>query len=259
MEIIFLGTGTGAPSVRRAAPAVLVVAGGYTILVDSGAGTLRQLAKAGMSYNDLDIILYTHFHPDHVGDLVPYLFATKYMPGFTRNNPVQIWGPAGLVELYSNLKKAFGHWIEPPDGKVVFNELPIGVRNLTEFDGIKLVSGPVHHTPQSLGYRLTETNAAEPEETTVAITGDTDYGPDLVELARDVDLLITECSFPEGKKVEGHLTPTLAGRVAREGGARALVLNHFYPETDDAEIMAHVMSEYDGNITLAEDFLEITI
>ncbi|MEW5726010.1 MAG: MBL fold metallo-hydrolase, partial [Thermodesulfobacteriota bacterium] len=104
MEVIFLGTGTGVPSVSRAAPGLAVLAEGSLFLLDAGAGTLRQLARAGLSYNDLDYLLFTHFHPDHVGDLAPYLFATKYWPGFTRLAPVRVFGPQGLRELLGHLR-----------------------------------------------------------------------------------------------------------------------------------------------------------
>ena len=123
MEIIFLGTGTGAPSAKRGSPGLVVQATETALLFDSGPGTLRQLARAGLSFNDLDGLFYTHFHPDHVTDLVSYLFATKYDPAFTRTRLVRIFGPAGLLDLHQALKQAFGRWVEPPEGRVSLAEL----------------------------------------------------------------------------------------------------------------------------------------
>ncbi|MFO8239706.1 MAG: hypothetical protein R6T90_01770 [Dissulfuribacterales bacterium] len=57
IEIIVLGSGTGVPSIRRAGPATCLKAEGQTLLIDSAAGTLRQLAKAGIFYDALDIVL----------------------------------------------------------------------------------------------------------------------------------------------------------------------------------------------------------
>ena len=252
MEVIFLGTGTGVPSAKRAAPALLVEAGTFCYLVDSGAGTLRQLARAGYSYNDLDYIFFTHFHPDHITELIPYLFATKYFPEFTRLEPVRIIGPVGLLELYGHLKEAFGKWVEPPENRVIMKEVGAGAVLTCGPMTVKAV--PIPHTGHSLGYRFEEDGGP-----VLAVSGDTDYGPGLIELARDADLLVTECARPEGDKKEGHLTPSLAGRAAREAGAKALALTHFYPETEGQNLAAGVRREYQGPLLLADDLMRVRL
>ena len=69
-------------------------------------------------------------------------------------------------------------------------------------------------------------------------SGDTDYSEDLIRLAQGADLLICECSLPEEMKVEGHLVPSLAGRIASEAGCRKLLLVHLYPECEGRDIRA---------------------
>jgi ribonuclease BN (tRNA processing enzyme) len=59
--------------------------------------------------------------------------------------------------------------------------------------------------------------------------------------------------------VEGHLTPTLAGRVAREAECKRLVLTHFYPPCDELDITRIVEKEYSGEIILAEDLMKIEV
>lgn len=253
MIITFLGTGTGVPRAERGSPGLLIQSGDSLFLVDSGSGTLRQLARAGYTHHDLDYILYTHFHPDHTADLVPYLFAMRYWPPAGRENPVLVLGPTGFIELVNHLKGAYEHWIEPEEG-MIFDEFPIGRRHRRDCGGVGVESGPVPHTPHSLGYRFTG-----PGGGTVAVTGDTDYGEGLIELARGADLLVTECSHPEGRKTKGHLTSRLAGRAARESGAKALALTHFYPETDGYDLLAEVRQEYDGPVTLAEDLFRMDL
>ena len=231
-----------------------IQAGAATFLIDGGAGTLRQLAKAGISYNDLDYIFYTHFHPDHVGDLVSYLFATRYRAGFTRTRPCRIYGPLGLRELHAGLGRVFGHWVEPPEGLVIMEELPLETEHGLTCGDLRVRSLAMEHTSHSLGYSF-----MEPGGMTVAITGDTDYGPQLLKLAGQADLLITECSFPDGQKKAGHLTPGLAGRAAREAGVRALALTHFYPETDGQDLLTQAQKEFSGPITLAEDLMVLVL
>ena len=60
-------------------------------------------------------------------------------------------------------------------------------------------------------------------------SGDTDYCDSIVKLARDCDVLILECSFPEGMHCEGHLTPDLAGRIAAEANCKQLGSDTFLP------------------------------
>lgn len=56
----------------------LIQGNGHTILVDSGTGglnhagglLLRNLAQLGIASNDIDTILITHAHPDHIGGLL---------------------------------------------------------------------------------------------------------------------------------------------------------------------------------------------
>ena len=118
-EIIILGSGTCVPSLRRAGPVTCLRTEGTTLLIDSAAGTLRQLVRAGIPYDSVDYILYTHLHPDHVGEFVPFIFATKYAPGYKRTTPVTIFAAEGFKQFHEALKQGFGKWVEPEPEKVI--------------------------------------------------------------------------------------------------------------------------------------------
>jgi len=252
MDVLFLGSGTGVPSARRGSPGLVLLYHGTILLFDSGPGTLRQLSRAGLSFTRLDGLFYTHFHPDHTADLPAFLFAARYASDFNPKAPVPIFGPAGLQAHYTHLRAAYGHYVEPRPGTIVFSELAPG--QTVVLSSFRIESGPVPHTPDSLGYRITASGGP-----TVAVTGDTDYGPELIRLAAGADLLVTECSFPEGMKKEGHLTPSLAGRAAREAGVKALALVHFNPECDGHDLLGPIAAEYHGPVTLAEDLDRLTL
>ncbi len=254
MEIIILGSGTCVPSIRRAGPAACVRTEGYTILIDSSSGTLRQLVKAGIDYSDVDMILYTHLHPDHVGEFVPFIFATKYAPGYTRTRPVLILAAEGFGEFYQGLKAAFGEWVEPLAGKLDISEIPVAMKSSMQYPPLTISTIPVRHTPQSLAYRLKDSSGRS-----VVFSGDTDYCEELIDLAQGADMLVSECAAPEGGKIPGHLTPSEAGRIAMAAGVKKLVLTHFYPECDRHDMVTPCMKEYDGPVILAEDFMRLAL
>ena len=84
MELIVIGSGTGVPSLRRGSPSLALKAAGRLLVLDLGAGALRSLLRLGPNFSAIDVLALTHLHPDHVGDLIPFLFATRYSLGYTR-------------------------------------------------------------------------------------------------------------------------------------------------------------------------------
>jgi ribonuclease BN (tRNA processing enzyme) len=110
------------------------------------------------------------------------------------------------------------------------------------------------HIGESVGYRVEFEDGKS-----MAISGDTDYCQNIIDLAFEVDMLVLECSFPDGKKVEGHLTPSLAGRIALESRCKKLLLTHFYPICDQFDISNQCRQVYPGQIILGEDLMRIAI
>lgn len=251
MEIIMVGSGTGVPSQRRGAPAVALKAAGRVMLLDLGAGTLRSLLNWGIDFNEIDILALSHLHPDHVGDLVPFLFATRYSLGYHRQEPFHLLAAAGFQIFYEKLQGAFGQWIVPPPGLMRIKEMAAGAVDQFEWQAITIQTGPVNHTDTSLAFRV------EAEGKAVVYSGDTDISDSLVALAQGADLLIVESSFPT--KVSGHLTPQEAGRMAAQARVPRLVLTHFYPPCDQVDVAAAAATAFDGEIIRGEDGLSIRV
>jgi ribonuclease BN (tRNA processing enzyme) len=251
MELYVVGSGTCAPSLRRGSPGCVIRAGNSTLLLDSGSGTLRRLLELAIDFKEIGYLFYSHLHPDHTSDLVPFLFASNYGSEEMREKDLCVIGPVGMAEFHSRLKEAYGKWIVPKSYNLELVEIADEELKFTDFN---LQGFPLVHSNHSVGFRL-QSN----EGKVVAYSGDTDYCDNLIKLARGVDLLVLECSFPDDRKVEGHLTPTLAGRVAREAECKRLVLTHFYPPCDELDIKKIVEKEYSGEIILAEDLMKIVV
>ena len=254
MKITILGSGTCVPSLKRSSCSVLIEMAQGLLLFDFGAGTMRRLLEAGVTINMLSYIFFSHLHPDHAGELVPFLFATKYPQTYRRRTPFTIVAAKGFVDFYERLKFAYGEWIELEPGLLKISELDATGRDHLNCGLFDVDSLPMNHTDMSLAYRITE-----PDGTSVVYSGDTDLCDNLVTLARGVDLLICEAALPDETKVPGHLTPSLAGQIATQAGVKKLVLTHFYPECDAVDVARQCRKAYDGPLVLAEDLMEIRL
>ncbi len=246
MEIYFLGTGTITPNPRRAPPGIILKLDNYCLLFDSGPGTVHRMKKAGFSFNDIDILLYTHFHIDHIGDLPSFIFCTKYHLA-PREKPLKIIGPKGIKEFYFKLLEAYGEQLEVKY-KLTFKEMARGRFITPDFS---IFSEPVEHTRESIAYKVIKDNK------TFVYSGDTDYCKGLIRLAKNADILILECSLP--RKMKGHLDPEHCGKIAAETNCKKLVLTHFYPETNPDEAIEICRKYYSGEIIAAEDGICITV
>jgi ribonuclease BN (tRNA processing enzyme) len=248
MRLTILGSGTSIPTVDRGPPGVLVETARRTILIDLGPGILRRLPAAGVDLDAVDIVLFTHYHTDHCADLAPLLFALK-SPRYAGRGPLRIIGPAGLEDLLDGLRGAWGRWITPDGFDCSVEETGPGAEIDLE-GGVLARTVSVEHTSVSLAWRLTDETGAS-----VAISGDTCACPGAVEAARDVDLYVLECAFPDELREPGHLTPTEAGRIAAEAGPARLCLTHFYPMCDMVDIEARCAATWSGPLSLARDGL----
>jgi ribonuclease BN (tRNA processing enzyme) len=225
--------------------------GGCTLLVDAGLGTLQKLAALGVSLAEPDVVAFTHLHLDHTAELAPMLFSIKNT-GIGRRKPLSLLGAPGFREFYGKLRRTYGNWVEGGDYPLLVEEItdrPVSLGSLV------LTAVPVLHTPQSVAFRVEDPETGK----VIAFSGDTAVCPGLVTAARDADVAVFECSFPNERRVEGHLTPGEAGEVANAAKVKRLVLTHFYPECEGADILGQCRETYSGEIILAEDLLRIPV
>ena len=254
MEIIIVGSGTTVPLAERASPSIAVFIDKVFLLLDIGPGTLRQLAVDGLNHEDIDYVAVSHFHPDHTADLIHLIFATRRPPVLEKRKPFTMIGPKGFSGFLEGLKKPYGTWLDLPTGLVNIEELHTDEKDRKEFNGFTLVSAPLRHTAQSIGFRIEDHSG-----NSLVYSGDTGPCEELLDLARGADLLILESAFPDGHGVEGHLTPTQAGEIATRAGATRLVLTHFYPECLRSDIEGQCRKTYQGELILATDLMRLKV
>lgn len=243
MRIIFLGTSAALAEPDRCQTSILfTLSNGRHYLFDCGEGATRQMIKADVNPADVHCLFLTHLHFDHcVG--IPYFMLTSWI--FDRKGALNVYGPKGTRKLFGSLLEggAFDADIKArgafPMRKANMEALRPDITEIGEGvihdDGhMKVTALWVEHIPRDIcecfGFRI------EAEGKVVAISSDTRHCPNVTTLARNADLLIHECTFPEafiqhraktGVGTFNHTTPTQVGEVAAEAGAKALVATHF--------------------------------
>ncbi|MBW2976495.1 ribonuclease Z [Candidatus Woesearchaeota archaeon] len=256
MKITVLGSGTAAPRLRRNMSGYLLEAGAKKILFDSGAGTIRQLLKLKINLLDIGNIFYTHLHNDHINDLPAIIWSNNY--GTFRKKPLNIYGPAGFKEYCKTL---MGKILRPE--KLIYR---INVREMENGSVVKIQINRKNHEKNKEGITVKSIKSKhilgrsvsyriEYDNKSIVYSGDTDYSKEIIEISKNADLLILECSFPCKKK--GHLTPSLCGAIAAKAKAKKLVLTHFYPECDAIDVKKECSKEYRGKIILARDLMKV--
>ena len=249
MKLTILGSGTAAPMQERSNAGYLLEIHDMKILLDSGAGTIRRLLETKINLFDIENIFYTHLHNDHINDLGAIIWSNNY--GLNRKKPLNIYGPQGIRKYVEILVKKL---LKP--AKLYFDINTTELRN-SDFNigNIKIKTRETIHSKniKSIIYRV------ENKKKSFVYTGDTDYCDEAIEIAKNADVLLTECSLPDNKKAEGHLTPCLAGKIAAKAKAKTLILTHFYPEVLKTDIKGKCGREFHGHIILARDKMKLSI
>jgi ribonuclease Z len=230
LSAIFLGTGGSVPSARRSTASVLLVRGGCRMMFDCGEGTQRQLQRS-VGLAQVDEIFLTHFHADHILGL-PGMLKTYDLTA--REEPLTIYGPRGLQDLFKTLGRLIGR----TDYDIDLIELDPG--DAVAHDGAQVRAFAVEHSVRANGYALIEEKRpgrfdpavakrlgvaegpafaalqrgeevegsdgpVRPADVmgdsragrTIALTGDTAPCHSTVSAAADADLLIHDASFSE--------------------------------------------------------------
>ena len=245
MQVTILGAGTAVPARGRSPAGIAVRIGSDLVLLDAGPGTLQRLAASGAPWTRLDRIFLTHFHLDHCLDLASILFALR-IPDVGRRAALWVYGPPGLRTLYKRLNQALYCWLTPRGFRLRLVE--VGHGTTLRLPGYTVRTARMaHDRGRALAYRLTAGSRR------LVYSGDTGECPALVRLARGADTLILECSMPDERPVDGHLTPGACGRIAAAAGAGHLILTHFYPVFHGYDIRGRVREAFRGRVTLARD------
>jgi len=250
IEIVILGSGTRVLLPDRSMSGYAIRAADCLVLLDCGDGVIRRGLEAGLPMIEIDAILFTHLHLDHIADLPPLLWALHGEGQIRAHRPLHLYGPGGLRSFFNGLSGLYGEWIEKLPPPVVVREVN---RECFSVGPWTVETLPMNHGLPANGYRLSS------PERIIAYTGDTGLSEEVVALAEDADLLIIECSFPNGQGIAGHLTAGEAGRIAAQANCRRVLLTHLYPESLAADVVAQCREHFRGPIELSHDLKRLSM
>jgi ribonuclease BN (tRNA processing enzyme) len=265
--------GSGGPEVgdQRASSSYLVwLDGKARVLIDVGGGSSDNFGRSGANMEDLDVILFSHFHVDHSADL-PALIKSSFFDERRRDLPV--YGPSGsgyfmpdtedFLESLFGIEGAFrylsaflddgrsnGYRLNP----VVLNVENKKVQKAFANKRVSTSAISVHHgSLPALAWRVDIAGKS------IAFSGDMngDYNT-LPLLAKNADILLAHNAVPEGAQgVERwlHMPPSVIGKIAADARPKKLVLSHRMRRTlgKEQETLGAIKKSYAGNIQFAND------
>ena len=222
----------------------------YFVLLDCGDGVIRRGLEAGLPMTCVDALLISHLHLDHIGDLPPLLWALHGDSETRQHRPFSLYGPPGFRDFFYQFVSLYGDWVQNIAAPIVVDEI-----SDTEFDlgPWRVMTLPMAHGIPANGYRLQSNSKS------ICYTGDTGWCETAVHLASNSDLLITECSFPNGTQLATHLSAGEVGQLASQAHCRKVSLSHLYPESLAADVIGQCAEFFDGKIELATDLQRLII
>jgi ribonuclease BN (tRNA processing enzyme) len=204
------------------------------LLLDCGPGVLARLRESA-HWPSVDAIAITHFHLDHWGDLVPWVWGNMFGPGAEAARPA-LWLPPGGRSVLAQLGEQLGSR-EMFEQAFACSEYAEGEPFQAAGFEVTALQVP-HYDLLAFGFRCTSNGK------TVAYSGDSGPCGSLPELARDADLFVCEATLltpnPEGG-LRGHLAADEAKEAFELAGAKRLLLTHrpYERHLDPAYEQAH--------------------
>jgi len=275
LEVVVLGSGGPRAFGRAGSSYILLVDGTPRILLDAGPGAFLRIGELRLDLEKVNTVLLTHLHIDHSADL-PAFFNARAL---TSDGPIayRVFGPdeSGLFPKTSR----FIDLLVGPDGAFAYQKTfgareSFTVRDLAitldsprtkimDDDGLIVEEIATHHGDcPSVAYRISYKGVV------AVFSGDMDASalPNLVQLAKNADLLIFNCAVldPPGSPsqlYDLHTPPRKIGQAARDSGVKSLLLSHLAPDVEGQQdaVRKSIRASFAGPVAFATDRLRLPV
>jgi len=293
IDVTLLGTGGMLPLPGRSLTSLYVRHDGRAILIDCGEGTQTAIRQNSLRFKNIEGILITHFHADHMSGL-PGLLLT--LGNEARTEPLHMYGPTGLEQVVTSLR------VIAPElpYEIIFHEYGEETAEVS-LAGLTVTLFPVDHGIPCLGYRMALPRPGkfdarkakalgvpmplwgrlqkgesidgftpadvlgEPRKgIRVLYSTDTRPVPAIEEYGKDADLMILEGMFGEHEKQERagtscHMMMQEAATLAAKTNVRELWLTHYSPATPEPKLFEAELKGIFENTVIAKDGQTVTL
>ena len=286
LHVGLCGAGAPMPAAERGGPCVIVIAGKRLFVIDSGTGGVRTLSRMGFGAGQIEAVLLTHFHSDHIDGLGEMML--QRWVGGSHAAPLPVHGPQGVERVVAGFNEAYGldqgyrvahHGADvvPPGGfggTAVPFALVDGQAVVIDEQGLRITAFAVEHAPiePAVGYRISYKGR------TAVISGDTKLAAAVEREAKGVDLLVHEALSPALVNMVGaaaqkggrpkiakimhdildyHTTPEEAAGIAARAKAKYLLLYHIVPPLPlsalEGPFLGSAREIYSGPLSVGRD------
>jgi ribonuclease BN (tRNA processing enzyme) len=270
--VVMLGTGTPNADPERSGPAVAVLVGGRSYIVDAGPGVVRRAAAAArlgytaLAPDRLTTVFLTHLHSDHTLGLPDLIFSPWTLE---RTVPLKVFGPPGTLAMTNHIAMAWSEdlkvrldGLEPANAtgyKVESREVSPGLVYQDEFVAVHAFQVPHGSWPSSYGYRFVT------RDKVIVISGDTGPTDVTAEQCNGCDVLVHEVYSAERfvtRPLEWqryhsrfHVSTVELAQIAKMARPKLLVLYHqlFWGTTDSALVAEVRAAGFTGHVVSAKD------
>ena len=256
MRLTVLGKSPSWQDADGACSGYLLEEGGSTVLLDCGNGVFSKLRRF-RDYTKVDAVVISHLHADHFLDLVPFSYALTYAPR-QQPMPVDRWpgtdtparpklfAPRGATECF---RRVVGAWGNDDLIEKAFDLREFSPDEVIEIGSMRFTFQDVPHFTETFAIDIASTNGGG------RITYGADCSPneELVEFARETDLLIVEATLPRPERtgIRGHLTPEEAAQHASRANVKRVLLTHVSDELDELWVRTCARRVFSGPVSVA--------
>jgi len=249
-QLTVLGGSAAWPNPGQGCSAYLLDIDGNRLLLDCGTDTLLELRRH-TPLADVDAIIISHCHSDHILDLIAYRYALVYSKEHLET-PIPIWMPPGGTAIL----EALGHTLGSQGEKTsdfwgdVFRVREYDPDSTLSIDGVTITFAPTQHFTECYAIRATAASGRS-----VVYGADTGSITSLVEFSRSANLLIAEATADSHDGVptdeRGHLIPEDAGEWAARAEVERLLVTHLWHERPPSVVVERAATKFDGLIDVA--------
>lgn len=246
-KLTLLGTGSALSGPDRENTYLLLQGARTNILIDCAGSPAQRLARVGVTPAEIDHLILTHSHPDHIYGLSVFML-NAWMTG--RQAPLHIYGLAETLRGARLMLRAVEAQEWPQFFKIQYHVIPrSSPATVLEQEAFSIITMPAVHFVPTMSLRITDAVSGA----RVMYTADTAPSENIITLAEGAKYLLHEATLLDGSD-KGHSSAIQAGEAAARARVQELILVHLPPQVQPNQWHEAASRTFAGTVRVAADF-----